>query len=63
MKISHMIRQLGIGSKPKDGLKQIGQHPLPRSQTLRIITPSGTTLESSTCGVFSRQESSSHFSK
>ena len=37
MKISHMIRQLGIGSKPKDGLKQIGQHPLPRSQRLRIL--------------------------
>ena len=37
MKISHMLRQLGTGSKPKDGLKQIGQHPLPRSQRLRII--------------------------
>ena len=45
MKISHMLRQLGTGSKPKDGLKQIGQHPLPRSQRLRIITPSETTLD------------------
>ena len=45
MKISHMLRQLGTGSKPKDGLKQIGQHPLPRSQRLRIITLSGTTLD------------------